>query len=189
MQIVGRKKKHQASYLKSFRLTWSIWRGGFRSYHTSHTKPCRAPWAKAKEDLTVERNAMKRQNLSHMSCSLSWIMFYGQMKPKQSSLARRSLSEFIGDDMQAIREKHTLHPVRHGGGSVMLWGCFAASGIGGIECTKGMMKSEDYPGSSKQNVSPRVGKPGLRWWMVWMCSKQTFRSTKELVEKEKDELL
>lgn len=46
--------------------------------------------------------------------------------------------------------------VRHGGGSIVLWGRFAASGSGGTECIKGMMKSEDYQGVLEQNVLPSV---------------------------------
>ena len=34
--------------------------------------------------------------------------------------------------------------VKHGGGSKMFWGCFAASGTGCLDCVNGIMKSDDY---------------------------------------------
>ncbi len=42
---------------------------------------------------------------------------------------------------EAFKEKNT---VKHGGGSKMFWGCFAASGTGCLDCVNGMMKSDDY---------------------------------------------
>ena len=38
----------------------------------------------------------------------------------------------------------------------MLWGCFAASETGGIECVQGIMKSADYQGVMECNVQPSV---------------------------------
>lgn len=36
----------------------------------------------------------------------------------------------------AYEEKSARPTVKHGGGSVMLWACFAASGTEGIQCVK-----------------------------------------------------
>ena len=47
---------------------------------------------------------------------------------------------------EAFKEKNTMPTVKHGGGSVMFWGCFAASGTGCLESVQGTMKSEDYQG-------------------------------------------
>ena len=41
---------------------------------------------------------------------------------------------------EAYKEKNTLPTV--GGGFIMLWGCFAASGTGGLDRITGIMKSE-----------------------------------------------
>ena len=45
---------------------------------------------------------------------------------------------------EAFKEKNTVPTVKHGGGSQMFWGCFAASGTGCLDCVHGIMKSEDY---------------------------------------------
>ena len=44
----------------------------------------------------------------------------------------------------------------------MLWGCFAASGTGGLDRITGIMKSEDYQAILEGNVLPSVRKLGLR---------------------------
>ena len=57
---------------------------------------------------------------------------------------------------EAYQEKNTVPTVKHGGGSVMFWGCFAASGTGCLESVQGTMKSQDYEGILERNVLPSV---------------------------------
>ena len=45
---------------------------------------------------------------------------------------------------EAHDEKNTLPTVEHGGGSIVIWGCFTASGTRGSEYIEGFMKPEDY---------------------------------------------
>ena len=61
---------------------------------------------------------------------------------------------------EAFKEKNTFPTVKHGGGSVMFWGCCAASGTGCLECVHGIMKS-DYQGILECNVQPSVRNLGL----------------------------
>lgn len=51
--------------------------------------------------------------------------------------------------------------VKHGGGSVLFWSCFAAPGSGCSESVQGVVKSQDYQGTLEQNMQSSVGKPGL----------------------------
>ncbi|KAF7642181.1 hypothetical protein LDENG_00262980, partial [Lucifuga dentata] len=51
-----------------------------------------------------------------------------------------------GEKNEAFKEKNTVPAVKHGGGSLMFWGCFAASGTGCLESVHGIMKSGDYQG-------------------------------------------
>ena len=64
--------------------------------------------------------------------------------------------------------------VKHGGGSQMFWGCFAASCTGCLDCVHGIMKSEDYQRILERNVGPSVRKLGLRQ-RSWVFQQDNFK--------------
>ena len=45
---------------------------------------------------------------------------------------------------EAYNPKNTVPTVKHGGGHIMLWGCFSSSGTGNLVRVQGIMKKEDY---------------------------------------------
>ena len=53
---------------------------------------------------------------------------------------------------EAYVEKNTLPTVKHGGGSLMFWGCFASSGTGNLQRVDGIMYSIKYQEILQQNV-------------------------------------
>src|SRR4029434_5710554 len=66
---------------------------------------------------------------------------------------------------EAYAEKNTLPTVKNGGGSVVLWGCFAASGTGNLQRAEGTMDSVKYQEILGKNVMPSVMKLKLgRHW-------------------------
>ena len=44
----------------------------------------------------------------------------------------------------AHHQKHTIPTVKHGGGSIMLWGCFSAAGPGRLVKIEGRMNAAKY---------------------------------------------
>ncbi len=55
-----------------------------------------------------------------------------------------------------FNKKNIILTVKHGGGSVMVWGCFAASGPGWLAIIDGTMNSALYQKILKENVRPSV---------------------------------
>ena len=44
--------------------------------------------------------------------------------------------------------------IKHGGGSVMVWGCFSSAGVGDLVKIEGIMKKEQYKTILENNAIP-----------------------------------
>ena len=88
----------------------------------------------------------------------------------------------------AFHKKNIIPTVKYGGGSVMVWGCFAASGPGRLAVIKGTMNSAVYQEILKENVRPSVRVLKLkRTWGLQQDNdpKHTSKSTTEWLKKNK----
>ncbi len=86
----------------------------------------------------------------------------------------------------AFHKKNIIPTVKHGGGSVMFWGCFAASGPGRLAIIDGTMNSALYQKILKDNVRPSVYDLKLkRTWVMQQDNdpKHTRKSTSEWLKK------
>uniref|UniRef100_A0A8C6VVE8 Transposase Tc1-like domain-containing protein n=1 Tax=Nothobranchius furzeri TaxID=105023 RepID=A0A8C6VVE8_NOTFU len=96
------------------------------------------------------------------------------------SIWRRSTTVF--------QTKNIIPTVKYGGGSVMVWGCFAASGTGRLAVINGTMNSTVYPNILKENVRPSVRQLKLKpSWVLQQDSdpKHTSKSTSEWLKNNK----
>ncbi|KAG2456997.1 TCB1 transposase, partial [Polypterus senegalus] len=70
------------------------------------------------------------------------------------------------------------------GGSLMFSGCFAVSGMGGLESVQVTMKSQDFQDILERNILPSARKLSLSWrsWTLQQDDepKHSAKSTQEL---------
>ena len=85
-------------------------------------------------------------------------------------------------DGEVYSPKNTIPTVKFGGGSIMIWGCFSAQGVGNMSVIDGTMNAESYKKILQENLLPLVEK--LRLPHDWIFQqdndpKHTARTTKK----------
>ncbi|KAK3553354.1 hypothetical protein QTP70_002432 [Hemibagrus guttatus] len=76
---------------------------------------------------------------------------------RKMELFGRSVSHYVWRKSNtAFQKKNIIPTVKYGGGSVMVWGCFAASGPGRLAVINRTMNSAVYQKILKENVRPSV---------------------------------
>lgn len=61
-------------------------------------------------------------------------------------------------------QNDTIPTVKHGGGSIKLWGCFSPSGTGNLIKVEGMKKKEGYVTILNENLKQSVAKLSLLFY-------------------------
>uniref|UniRef100_A0A673VTM7 Tc1-like transposase DDE domain-containing protein n=1 Tax=Salmo trutta TaxID=8032 RepID=A0A673VTM7_SALTR len=115
-------------------------------------------------------------------------MSYGQMKPKYNfgkNSTRHVWRTKNAERNAAYDPKNTIPTVKHGGGNIMLWGCFSAKGTGQLHRIKGTM--DMYHKILGENLLPsaRALKMGRGWvFQHDNDPKHTAKATKEWLKKK-----
>lgn len=62
---------------------------------------------------------------------------------------------------EALQDRHIQGTVKHGGGNVMVWGCFAWSGVGSLVKIDGIMTADSYINILQENLEISLIQTGL----------------------------
>ncbi len=121
-------------------------------------------------------------------------VFCGQMRPKlYNNIFFLMRSVTFGKKNTAFQHKKPIPSVKHGGGSNMVWACFAASGPGRLAIIDGTKNSELYQQLIlKENIRTSVPGPSLKIkWAMQQDNdhKHTSHFTKEWLKKNKVNVL
>uniref|UniRef100_A0A674PFI4 Uncharacterized protein n=1 Tax=Takifugu rubripes TaxID=31033 RepID=A0A674PFI4_TAKRU len=86
-----------------------------------------------------------------------------------------------------LHPKNTIPTVKHGGGNIMLWGCFSAKGPGRLICVKERMNGAMYREILSENLLPSARALKMKHGWVFQHDndpKHTARATKEWLRKK-----
>ncbi|CDQ82550.1 unnamed protein product [Oncorhynchus mykiss] len=109
------------------------------------------------------------------------------MRPKWSTLASTQLAVFGGGGMLPMTPRTPSPTVKHGGGKIMLWGCFSAKGTGRPHRIKGMMDGAMYRQILGENLLPSARALKMGPGRVFQHDndpKHTAKATKEWLKKK-----
>ncbi len=86
-----------------------------------------------------------------------------------------------------LHPKNTIPTVKHGGGNIMLWGCFSAKGPGRLICVKERMNGAMYCEILSENLLPSARALKMKRGWVFQHDndpKHTARAMKEWLRKK-----
>ncbi|KAK3553212.1 hypothetical protein QTP86_031817 [Hemibagrus guttatus] len=157
---------------------------------TTTSKELQASLASVKvsvHDSTIRKRLGKNENILMIPKTFGKILC--GLTRRKIELFGRSVSHYVWRKSNtAFQKKNIIPTVKYGGGSVMVWGCFAASGPGRLAVINGTVNSAVYQKILKENVQPSVCDLKLkRTWVLQQDNdpKHTSKSTSEWLKKNK----
>lgn len=124
--------------------------------------------------------------------SVFWSRVLWTDETKIELFGHNNVSHVYREKRKALLPQNTVPTVKHGGGCLMFWGCFAASGTGRLVKIDGIMNKEKYIEILDQNLkqSARDLCLGRRWSFVQDNDpKHTAKLTKKWLGDSKIDVL
>lgn len=79
-------------------------------------------------------------------------------------------------------KKNVCHSVKHGGGSIMIWGCFSYAGLGNLIPIEGIIRADDYIQIVNENLEESAERMGLRITFYFQQNNDPKHTTKKNCE-------
>ncbi|XDV36075.1 hypothetical protein PO909_005924 [Leuciscus waleckii] len=135
----------------------------------------RTTWQDLVNDLKRAATTVSKKTISNTTSS--WIKIL--QRTQRRNERRKKKDEY--------NPKNTIPTVKHGGGNIILWGCFSAKGTERLHRTEGRMDGAMYREILANNLLPSVR--ALKMGRGWVFQhdndpKHTARATKEWLRKK-----
>ncbi len=89
-------------------------------------------------------------------------LYSGVMRPRYIFFGTDSFKTVWRRKGEEYKEKCMVPTVKHGGGSVLMWGCMSAAGVGELHFIDGIMNSQMYCSILKEKMLPSLCALGRR---------------------------
>jgi len=147
-----------------------------------------------KKPLISKRNKAKRLAFAKKYASMSldfWKTVIWSDESKFELIGQKKRQKVWRQPNQGLQERFLQHTVKHGGGSIMVWGCFSWDGVGNLCQIKGKMTGMDYAEILRGNLKESANKIGLTHFVFQQDNdpKHTSRVAKQYFEEENIEKL
>ena len=146
------------------------------------------------EATTVQKNTSARLKFSKVHLDVPQRYWLNILWTDETTV------ELFGRNMQTVewskkgiahQHQNLIPTVKYGGGSIMVWGCFAGSGAGQLAIIDGKMNSQVYQDILQENVKLSVRQLKLnRSWVMQQDNDPKYRSkSTEWLQQKKINLL
>uniref|UniRef100_A0AAQ4S874 Transposase Tc1-like domain-containing protein n=1 Tax=Gasterosteus aculeatus aculeatus TaxID=481459 RepID=A0AAQ4S874_GASAC len=150
-----------------------------RVFHLHGLRGCRA-----RRKLLLQKRHLKARlkfSADHMDKDF-WRKVLWSDKTKMELFGHNAQQYVWRRKAEAFNPKNTKSTVKHGGGSIMLWGCFAANGTSALQRVNGIMKKEDYLQILQNNLKSSARRSGLGRSWVFQQDNDPKHASKVVIE-------